>query len=133
MEETTPGDETSDPEVVFVGQPATVNVNSAPQVSGGTQTPTNAVASLVLAILGIMTVIGGASICMPFCGLCFTIPAMFLVSSDMKKIADNALHTDSGMIKAANVINIISLVLAILGIVIWVLFFGGIAALGASA
>jgi len=62
MEETTPGDETSEPEVVFVGQPATVNVNSAPQVSGGTQTPTNAVASLVLAILGIMTVIGGASI-----------------------------------------------------------------------
>jgi uncharacterized membrane protein YphA (DoxX/SURF4 family) len=133
MEDTTPEEETSEPEVVFVGEPATINVNAAPQVSGGMHVNTNAVAGLVLAILGLMTFLGGAAtLC---CGpsLCFTIPAMILVSSDKKKIEGNSAHPDNGMINASNVINIISLVLALIGLAFYVLGFGFLAALSAGA
>ena len=115
------------------GEPTTININSGPQVMGGQTQSTNAVAGLVLAILGLTTLLGGAAaLC---CGpsLCFTIPAMFLVSTDKKKIS-GTYHPDSGMITASNVINIISLVLALIGIAIYfvVLFlFGGLAALAA--
>ncbi len=92
---------------------------------------TNAVAGLVLAILGLVTFLGGAA---TFCcgpSLCFTIPAMILVSSDQKKIV-GTLHPDRGMINASNVINIISLILALLGLGLYLVFFlflGGIGAL----
>ena len=115
------------------GEPTTININAGPQVMGGQMQSTNAVAGLVLAILGLLTLLGGAlSLC---CGpsLCFTIPAMFLVSSDKKNIG-GTYHPDSGMITASNVINIISLVLALIGIAFYfvVLFlFGGLAALAA--
>ena len=58
---------------------------------------------------------------------------MFLVSTDKKNIG-GTYHPDSGMITASNVINIISLVLALIGIAFYfvVLFlFGGLAALAA--
>ena len=115
------------------GEPTTINLNAGPQVMGGQTQSTNAVAGLVLAIIGLLTLLGGASaLC---CGpsLCFTIPAMVLVSSDKKKIG-GTYHPDSGMITASNVINILSLVLALIGITFYlvVLFlFGGLAALGA--
>ena len=115
------------------GEPTTINFDAGPQVMGGQMQSTNAVAGLVLAILGLVTLLGGAlSLC---CGpsLCFTIPAMFLVSSDKKNIG-GTYHPDSGMINASNVINIISLVLALIGIAFYfvVLFlFGGLAALAA--
>lgn len=116
------------------GQPTTININAGPQVSGGMPIQTNAVAGLVLAILGIVTVLSAAaSSCgmIGCCGLIFTIPAMFLVSSDKKKIEGSSYHPEAGMINASNVVNIISLVVAILGIVIWALLFGGLAILGA--
>ena len=116
------------------GQPTTININAGPQVSGGMPIQTNAVAGLVLAILGIVTVLSAAaSSCgmIGCCGLIFTIPAMFLVSSDKKKIEGSSYHPEAGMINASNVVNIISLVVAILGIVIWALLFGGMAILGA--
>ena len=116
------------------GQPTTININAGPQVSGGMPIQTNAVAGLVLAILGIVTVLSAAaSSCgmIGCCGLIFTIPAMFLVSSDKKKIEGSSCHPEAGMINASNVVNIISLVVAILGIVIWALLFGGLAILGA--
>ena len=112
------------------GEPTTINVNTGPQVIGGQMQSTNAVAGLVLAILGLTTLLGGAAaLC---CGpsLCFTIPAMFLVSADKKNIGGTH-HPDSGMINASNVVNIISLVIAILGIIIGVVFFGGLAFLDA--
>ncbi|MEL0016753.1 MAG: hypothetical protein VW715_16170, partial [Rhodospirillales bacterium] len=102
--------------------------------SGAMIVQTNAVAGLVLAILGIVTVITAAgSTCgiAGCCGLVFTIPAMFLVSSDKKKIEGSAYHPEAGMINASNVVNIVSLVIAILGIIIGVVFFGGLAFLGA--
>ena len=95
------------------GEPTTINVNPGPQVMGGQMQSTNAVAGLVLAILGLTTLLGGAAaLC---CGpsLCFTIPAMFLVSADKKNIGSTH-HPDSGMINASNVINIISLIGALL-------------------
>ena len=105
------------------GEPTTININAGPQVMGGQTQSTNAVAGLVLAILGLTTLLGGAAaLC---CGpsLCFTIPAMFLVSSDKKKIG-GTYHPDSGMINASNVINILSLIGAILGLGLYaVLFF----------
>ena len=113
------------------GEPTVIHVNTGPQVAGGQIETTNAVAGLVLAILGLVTVLGGAAtLC---CGpsLCFTIPAMILVSSDQKKIV-GTLHPDRGMINASNVINIISLILALLGLgmyLILILFMGGIGAL----
>ncbi len=113
------------------GTPTTIHVNAGPQVSGGQIVSTNAVAGLVLAILGLVTFLGGAAtLC---CGpsLCFTIPAMILVSSDKKKIV-GTLHPDRGMINASNVINIISLILALLGLGLYLVFFlflGGIGAL----
>ena len=113
------------------GEPTTININAGPQVSGGMPVQTNAVAGLVLAILGIVTVLSAAaSTCgiLGCCGLVFTLPAMFLVSSDKKKI-DGSYHPEAGMINASNVVNIISLVIAILGIVIGVVFFGGLAVL----
>ncbi len=116
------------------GTPTTIHVNAGPQVSGGQIVSTNAVAGLVLAILGIITVLtAGASTCgiCGICGLVFTIPAMFLVSSDKKKIV-GTLHPDRGMINASNVINIISLILALLGLGLYLVFFlflGGIGAL----
>ena len=116
------------------GEPTTININAGPQVSGGMPVQTNAVAGLVLAILGIVTVLSAAaSSCgmIGCCGLIFTIPAMFLVSSDKKKIEGSSYHPEAGMINASNVVNIISLVVAILGIVIWALLFGGLAILGA--
>ena len=116
------------------GEPTTINVNAGPQVSGGMPVQTNAVAGLVLAILGIVTVLSAAaSSCgiLGCCGLVFTLPAMFLVSSDKKKIDGSSYHPEAGMINASNVVNIISLVVAILGIVLWALFFGGMALLGA--
>ena len=116
------------------GEPTTININAGPQVSGGMPIQTNAVAGLVLAILGIVTVLSAAaSSCgmIGCCGLIFTIPAMFLVSSDKKKIEGSSYHPEAGMINASNVVNIISLVVAILGIVIWALLFGGMALLGA--
>ena len=116
------------------GQPTTININAGPQVSGGMPIQTNAVAGLVLAILGIVTVLSAAaSSCgmIGCCGLIFTIPAMFLVSSDKKKIEGSSYHPEAGMINASNVVNIISLVVAILGIVLWALLFGGMAILGA--
>ena len=116
------------------GQPTTININAGPQVSGGMPVQTNAIAGLVFAILGIVTVLfAAASSCgmIGCCGLIFTIPAMFLVSSDKKKIEGVSYHPEAGMINASNVVNIISLVVAILGIVIWALLFGGMALLGA--
>ena len=116
------------------GEPTTININAGPQVSGGMPVQTNAVAGLVLAILGIVTVLSAAaSSCgiLGCCGLVFTLPAMFLVSSDKKKIDGSSYHPEAGMINASNVVNIISLVVAILGIVIWALLFGGMALLGA--
>ena len=112
------------------GEPTTINVNAGPQVSGGMPVQTNAVAGLVLAILGLTTLLGGAAaLC---CGpsLCFTIPAMFLVSADKKNIGDS-YHPDSGMINASNVINILSLIGALLGIglyLVFLIFLGGIGA-----
>ena len=112
------------------GEPTTINVNTGPQVMGGQMQSTNAVAGLVLAILGLTTLLGGAAaLC---CGpsLCFTIPAMFLVSADKKNIGGTH-HPDSGMINASNVINIISLIGALLGLgmyLVFVIFLGGIGA-----
>jgi len=114
------------------GEPTVINANQGPQVSGGMPVQTNAVAGLVLAILGILTVLSAAaSTCgiLGCCGLVFTLPAMFLVSSDKKKIDGSPFHPEAGMINASNVVNIISLVVAILGIVIGVVFFGGLAVL----
>ena len=114
------------------GEPMVINANQGPQVSGAMIVQTNAVAGLVLAILGIVSVLSAAvSTCgiAGCCGLVFTIPAMFLVSSDKKKIEGSAYHPEAGMINASNVVNIISLVIAILGIIIGVLFFGGLAVL----
>ena len=104
------------------GEPTTININAGPQVMGGQMQSTNAVAGLVLAILGLLTLLGGAlSLC---CGpsLCFTIPAMFLVSSDKKNIG-GTYHPDSGMINASYVINIISLIGALLGLGLYVVLF----------
>ena len=111
------------------GEPTTININAGPQVMGGQTQSTNAVAGLVLAILGLTTLLGGAALC---CGpsLCFTIPAMFLVSTDKKNIG-NTYHPDSGMINASNVINIISLIGALLGLgmyLVFAIFLGGIGA-----
>ena len=112
------------------GEPTTINFNAGPQVMGGQTQSTNAVAGLVLAILGLTTLLGGAAaLC---CGpsLCFTIPAMFLVSTDKKNIG-NTYHPDSGMINASNVINIISLIGALLGLgmyLVFAIFLGGIGA-----
>ena len=112
------------------GEPTVINFNSGPQVMGGQMQSTNAVAGLVLAILGLLTLLGGAAaLC---CGpsLCFTIPAMFLVSTDKKNIG-NTYHPDSGMINASNVINIISLIGALLGLgmyLVFAIFLGGIGA-----
>ena len=103
------------------GEPTTININAGPQVMGGQMQSTNAVAGLVLAILGLTTLLGGAAaLC---CGpsLCFTIPAMFLVSADKKNIAGTH-HPDSGMINASNVINIISLIGALLGLGLYLVF-----------
>ena len=89
---------------------------------GGQMQSTNAVAGLVLAIIGLLTLLGGASaLC---CGpsLCFTIPAMVLVSSD-KKYIGGTYHRDCGMINASNVINILSLIGALLGIGLYVVLF----------
>ena len=114
------------------GEPTVIYANTGPQVACGQIESTNAVAGLVLAILGLVTILGGAAtLC---CGpsLCFTIPAMILVSSDKKKIVGTAYHPDNGMINASNVINIISLILAILGLGMYLVFFlflGGISAL----
>ena len=112
------------------GEPTTINVNAGPQVMGGQMQSTNAVAGLVIAILGLLTFLGGAAFgcCGP--SLCFTIPAMFLVSTDKKNIG-NTYHPDSGMINASNVINIISLIGALLGLgmyLVFVIFLGGIGA-----
>ena len=104
------------------GEPTTININAGPQVMGGQTQSTNAVAGLVLAILGLTTLLGGAAaLC---CGpsLCFTIPAMFLVSTDKKNIGGTH-HPDSGMINASNVINILSLIGALLGIGLYVVLF----------
>lgn len=123
-------DESGEPQIS--GEPTVINANQGPQVSGAMIVQTNAVAGLVLAILGIVTVLSAAaSSCgvAGCCGLIFTIPAMFLVSSDKKKIEGSAYHPEAGMINASNVVNIISLVIAILGIVVGVLFFGGLAVL----
>ena len=114
------------------GEPTVINANQGPQVSGAMIVQTNAVAGLVLAILGIVTVLSAAaSSCgvAGCCGLIFTIPAMFLVSSDKKKIEGSAYHPEAGMINASNVVNIISIVIAILGIIVGILFFGGLAVL----
>ena len=43
------------------GEPTTINVNTGPQVMGGQMQSTNAVAGLVLAILGLTTLLGGAA------------------------------------------------------------------------
>ena len=123
-------DESATPQIS--GEPTVINANQGPQVSGAMIVQTNAVAGLVLAILGIVTVLSAAaSSCgvAGCCGLIFTIPAMFLVSSDKKKIEGSAYHPEAGMINASNVVNIISLVIAILGIVVGGLFFGGLAVL----
>ena len=114
------------------GEPTTINVNPGPQVMGGQMQSTNAVAGLVLAILGLTTLLGGAAaLC---CGpsLCFTIPAMFLVSADKKNIGGTH-HPDSGMINASNVINIISLIGALLGLGLYLVFFILMGSAGAFA
>ena len=114
------------------GEPTTINVNTGPQVMGGQMQSTNAVAGLVLAILGLTTLLGGAAaLC---CGpsLCFTIPAMFLVSADKKNIGGTH-HPDSGMINASNVINIISLIGALLGLGLYLVFFILMGSAGAFA
>ena len=114
------------------GEPTTINVNPGPQVMGGQMQSTNAVAGLVLAILGLTTLLGGAAaLC---CGpsLCFTVPAMFLVSADKKNIGGTH-HPDSGMINASNVINIISLIGALLGLGLYLVFFIFLGVVGAFA
>ena len=115
------------------GEPTTIDINAGPQVMGGQTQSTNAVAGLVLAILGLLTFLFGAAFACCGPSLCFTIPAMFLVSTDKKNIG-GTYHPDSGMITASNVINIISLVLALIGIAFYLvvlLLFGGLASLGA--
>ena len=116
------------------GQPTTINMNAGPQISGGIPVQTNAVAALVLAILGILTVLSASgSTCglLGCCGLVFTIPAMLLTSSDKKKILGSAYHPEAGMINASNVVNIISLVIAVFGTLVWFVMFG-LVALGAG-
>ena len=123
-------EDSSEPQIS--GEPTTININAGPQVMGGQMQSTNAVAGLVLAILGLTTLLGGAAaLC---CGpsLCFTIPAMFLVSTDKKNI-DGAHHPDSGMINASNVINIISLIGALLGLGLYLVFFILMGSAGAFA
>ena len=57
---------------------------------------------------------------------------MFLVSSDRKNIG-NTYHPDSGMINASNVINIISLIGALLGLGLYLIFFIFLGGIGAFA
>ena len=112
------------------GEPTTIDINAGPQVMGGQTQSTNAVAGLVLAILGLLTFLFGAAFACCGPSLCFTIPAMFLVSTDKKNIG-NTYHPDSGMINASNVINIISLIGALLGLgmyLVFAIFLGGIGA-----
>ena len=123
-------EDSSEPQIS--GEPTTININAGPQVMGGQMQSTNAVAGLVLAILGLTTLLGGAAaLC---CGpsLCFTIPAMFLVSADKKNIGGTH-HPDSGMINASNVINIISLIGALLGLGLYLVFFILMGSAGAFA
>ena len=56
----------------------------------------------------------------------------FLVSADKKNIAGTH-HPDNGMINASNVINIISLIGALLGLGLYLIFFIFLGGIGAFA
>ena len=110
------------------GQPAQVIVGAQPTVMAGSPgmmaafPATSAVAALVLSILGIVG-----------CGCCTAIPGLIIANNALVITNQYPGHPDTGMAKAAQIIAWIVIGLAIvgiLGILIWVLMFGGLLALG---
>jgi hypothetical protein len=105
------------------GEPSVIHVNSGPQVSGGQLESTNATATLVLGIVGMMTALGLAAMCCFGPNLCLAIPALVLGNADRAKMLANPHHPDKGMIQAANVLNWIGVIIGVLGIFLYVIFF----------
>ena len=111
------------------GQPAQVVVGAQPSVMAGSPgvvgvgfPATSAVTALVLSILGLVG-----------CGCCTAIPGLILANNVLVITNQYPGHPDTGMAKAAQIIAWIVIGLAIvgiLGILIWVLMFGGLLALG---
>ena len=111
------------------GQPAQVIVGAQPTVMAGSPPgmmaafpATSAVAALVLSILGIVG-----------CGCCTAIPGLIIANNALVITNQYPGHPDAGMAKAAQIVAWIVIGLAIvgiLGILIWVLMFGGLLALG---
>jgi hypothetical protein len=86
---------------------------------------TSAVAALVLSILGIVG-----------CGCCTAIPGLIIANNALVITNQYPGHPDAGMAKTAQIIGWIVVGLAIVGILgmlIWVLMFGGLLALGIVA
>ncbi len=104
----------------FSGEPAPIYVNQAgPQVAMGMQQSTNAIASLVLGILALLSLL-----VLPGCNICLSIPGVVLGVGDRKIMAANPSHPDKGMVNAAFIINIISLIIGALIVIFMVVFIG---------
>ena len=103
------------PEVLYVqgvSNPATV----------GQYPPTQAIAALVLGILGLM----GFS-------CCTAIPGLILAKSAMEVAGQHPGHPDAGMAKAANVISWVSIILTILVLLLYAVIIVFAIALSAGA
>jgi len=107
----------------LAGEPAVIHVNTGPQVAGGQLESTNATATLVLGIVGMMTALGLATMCCFGPNLCLAIPALVIGNADRAKMLANPHHPDKGMIQAANVLNWIGVIIGILGLFLYLVLF----------
>jgi mannose/fructose/N-acetylgalactosamine-specific phosphotransferase system component IID len=84
--------------------------------------PVKAHRGVMLLVFGILGIV---------CCIIFAILAWVMGSSDLKAMAEGRMDpSGEGLTKAAKILGIIGCVLGILSLV-WVVFFGGMAALGA--
>ena len=106
--------------VMLAGQPQSANMIPMGSPMGMAVPPTtNAVLALVLAILGWVG-----------CGICTSLPALFVAQSAIKTTSAYPNHPDSGMANAAKWVSLINVILSVLVILFYVVLFAGLAASG---
>ena len=104
---------------VVTGHP--VSVGMGVPVVGQFFPPTSAMVALILACLSFVT-----------CGPLLSIPAVILAGQALQITGSMPNHPDHGTAQAANIVGWINIAIVVLGILLWIVVFGGITILGVT-
>ena len=97
---------------IVTGHP--VSVGMGVPVVGQFFPPTSAMVALILACLSFVT-----------CGICLSIPAVILAGQALQITGSMPNHPDHGTAQAANIVGWINIAIVVLGILLWIVVFGG--------